>query len=271
MAKGAEREPEEGNPMDETAETVDEPKKREDEGWAENVKTIVYALLIALVLRTLLFQPFHIPSESMVPTLLTGDYIFASKFTYGYSRHSMPLSPPLFDGRILGRDPQRGEIAVFKWPGDNRTDYIKRVIGLPGDTIQVRGGTLYINNEPAPREFVKTVTEDNPFGGSTSVDVFRETLPNGVDYLIYDMGPREADDTRVYVVPEDHYFMMGDNRDDSRDSRYFDAVAAEAFVGKAQIVFFSVNENFRLLRPWTWFNFRPNRFFHSVKAQPDEL
>ncbi len=253
------------------AEETIEDEKRDGESWSENVKTVVYALAIALVLRTLLFQPFHIPSESMVPSLLTGDYIFASKYTYGYSKHSIPLSPPLFEGRILGRAPERGEIAVFKYPGDNRTDYIKRVIGLPGDTVQMRDGVLHINGDPVPRELVKTVTEPNRYGGEQSVEVYRETLPNGVEYLTFDMGQREADDTRVYFVPANHYFMMGDNRDDSRDSRYFDAVDVEAFVGKAQIVFFSVNENFRILRPWTWFNFRLNRFFHGLKAQPDEL
>lgn len=258
-------------------QAVEEPKA-EGEGWVENAKTIVYALLIALVLRTLLFQPFHIPSESMVPTLLTGDYIFASKFTYGYSRHSLPLSPGFLpDGRMLGRAPERGEIAVFKYPGDNRTDYIKRVIGLPGDRIQMRNGVLYINDEAVPRELVDTITRENRYGGAQTIEVYRETLPNGVSYLIFDMGLREADDTEVYVVPPGRYFMMGDNRDDSRDSRYFDQVSdsssvrEEAFVGKAQIIFFSVNENFRLFRPWTWFNFRPDRFFHGLKAQPDEL
>ncbi len=257
--------------QNQAADDAESENKRKGESWSENIKTIVYALLIALVIRTLLFQPFHIPSGSMEPSLLTGDYIFASKYTYGYSRHSMPFSPPLFEGRFLGRDPERGEIAVFKTPEDNRTDFIKRVIGLPGDTIQMQGGVLHINGDPVPRELVNVLEETNRFGGITTTQVYRETLPNGVEYLTYDMGPREYDNTRVYFVPAGHYFMMGDNRDNSSDSRVFGAVSEEAFVGKAQIVFFSVNQNFRLVRPWTWFNFRLDRFFHGLKADPEKL
>ncbi|WP_287157642.1 signal peptidase I [Euryhalocaulis sp.] len=238
----------------------------------ENVRTIVYALGIALILRTLLFQPFHIPSESMVPTLATGDYIFASKFSYGYSRHSLPLSPPIFDGRILGGQPDRGDVVVFKYPRDNRTDYIKRVVGLPGDRIQMIDGVLNINGQPVGHEFVKSLNTTDDFGNRRATQIYRETFPNGDTHIIFDQrkgGP--ADNTRVFFVPENHYFMMGDNRDDSRDSRYFDAVPAENLVGKAQIIFFSVNENFRLLRPWTWFNFRLGRFFHGVRANAEEL
>lgn len=252
-------------------ESVMSEKKRAS-ALGENVRTIVYALLIALVLRTLLFQPFHIPSESMVPTLLKGDYIFASKFSYGYSKHSMPLSPPVFEGRIFGSAPERGDVAVFKYPGDNRTDYIKRVVGLPGDRIQMIGGVLHINGQAVGHEFVESISRPDHFGNMRTTQVYRETFPNGDSHLVFDQRKGgEADDTRVYFVPEGHYFMMGDNRDDSRDSRYFGPVPAENLVAKAQIIFFSVNENFHLLQPWTWFNFRLDRFFHGLQAEPDEL
>jgi len=238
----------------------------------ENLRTILYALAVALLLRTILFQPFHIPSESMVPTLLKGDYIFASKYSYGYSRHSLPLSPPLFDGRVLERPARRGDVAVFKVPTDNRTDYIKRVIGLPGDRIQMVDGVLHINGEPVERTFLGTIERVDDFGNRRAIRVFEETLPNGVAHLTYDqtIGGR-GDNTRVYFVPDGQYFMMGDNRDDSADGRVFGPVPAENLVGKAQIIFFSVNENFRLLRPWTWYNFRLGRFFHGVKADADAL
>lgn len=239
----------------------------------EVVKTIVYALLIALVLRVLLFQPFTIPSASMEPTLLEGDYIIVSKYSYGYSRHSIPFSPPIFSGRVFSRDPQRGDIIVFKLPRDGHTDYIKRLIGLPGDRIQVVEGALLINGRPVPRQELSpgVVTED--FGFTHPVERFRETFPNGRQFITYDFGPDHAvDNTGVYVVPEGQYFFMGDNRDNSLDSRVSPAaggvgfVPAENLVGRAQIILLSWNAEASLFKPWTWFTeARPSRFLHVLK------
>ena len=238
----------------------------------EIAKTVVYALLIALVIRVLLFQPFTIPSASMEPNLYQGDYIIVSKFAYGYSRHSMPFSPPLFHGRFLGRTAHRGDIIVFKLPRDGHTDYIKRLIGLPGDRIQVRGGVIWLNGKPVPRELVATTTETTVYGFSHLVQRFKETLPGGRTYVTNDYGPGgDVDDTGVYVVPPKHYFMMGDNRDNSQDSRYPEAIGVgyvpeENLVGKADIILLSWNDKASLFKPWTWImDARPSRFFHILK------
>ncbi|MBG52238.1 MAG: signal peptidase I [Alphaproteobacteria bacterium] len=226
--------------------------------WAENIKTISFALLIALVIRTFFFQPFNIPSGSMIPTLLIGDYLFVSKYSYGYSRHSFPFSPGLFDGRIMGSEPERGDIAVFKTPADNRTDFIKRVIGLPGDEIQMRDSILYINGVAVPRERIENFIERDAFGGIREIPQYRETLPNGVSYTTLDRVPNAvSDNTGVYRVPAGHYFMMGDNRDNSSDSRVPSAVGyvpLENFVGKAQVIFFSTDGSARLWAFWNWFS-----------------
>ncbi len=227
-----------------------------DGGWGETVRMIVWALVIAFVIRSFLFQPFNIPSSSMVPTLLVGDYVFITKFTYGYSRYSFPFSLPLFDGRIMGASPERGDVAVFKTPADNSTDFIKRVIGLPGDTIQLRHDVLYINGDPVPREPMGEFMAQNSFGLEERNMLYRETLPNGVTYMTlhkYEDGP--GDNTGVYKVPEGHYFMMGDNRDNSADSRVPSAVGYvpyQNFLGKAQIIFFSVNPKVRFWEVWRW-------------------
>jgi len=238
----------------------------------EIVKTVVYALLIALFLRVLLFQPFTIPSASMEPTLLEGDYIIVSKYSYGWSRHSIPFSPPIFQGRIFEHSPTRGDIVVFKLPRDGRTDYIKRLIGLPGDRIQVKGGVLYINGKALPREPLSPQMVDTGYGFSREVERFRETMPNGRSYVTYDFGPDgEVDDTDVYVVPEGNYFFMGDNRDNSLDSRVPAAVGvgfvpAENLVGKAQIILLSWDKDVSLFKPWTWVtDARPGRFFNLLK------
>jgi signal peptidase I len=234
-------------------------------------KTVFYALLIALVLRVLLFQPFTIPSASMEPTLLTGDYIIVSKYSYGYSKHSIPLSPPIFKGRILARQPQRGDIIVFKTPQDNKTDYIKRLIGLPGDRIQVKKGLLFINNQAIAQMPEGQASID--VGGLTAqADIVREKLPIGkshLSYLVDTTAPVE--NTDVIVVPEGNYFFMGDNRDNSLDSRYAPAnggvgfVPAENLEGKAQIILLSWREGASLLKPWTWvLDARPSRFFHYL-------
>lgn len=244
-----------------------EPKGGPVHELIELGKTIVYALGIALVLRVLLFQPFTIPSASMEPTLLEGDYIIVSKYSYGWSRHSIPFSPPILDGRIMGKDPQRGDIVVFKLPRDGRTDYIKRVVGLPGDSIQVTDGVLSINGAPVRRVTLTPVELESVFGAPRSVDRYRETMPNGKSYTTYSLGPDgEVDNTGVYQVPAGHFFMMGDNRDNSVDSRYpietgVGYVPAENLVGKAEVILFSWEPEAALLKPWTWITeARPSRF-----------
>lgn len=235
----------------------------------EVFKTIVFALLIAMVLRIFLFQPFTIPSASMEPNLYEGDYIVVSKWSYGFSKHSIPFSPPLFDGRIMGSAPKRGDIVVFKLPRDNKTDFIKRVIGLPGDRIQMIANKLYINDKPVQDVVVSRREIDDIFGPRPVTEV-RETLPEGKSFMTQDFGPgNDLDDTPVYEVPVGHYFMMGDNRDNSIDSRVEQSsgvgmVPAENLVGKAQIILFSWKPGSSLWNPVSWFNVRLDRFFNVL-------
>ncbi len=236
---------------------VKETVRKEEGGLWETVKVIFQALLIALVVRTLLFQPFNIPSGSLVPTLLVGDYLFVSKYSYGYSKHSMPFSPPLFSGRIWASEPKRGDIAVFKLPKDNSTDYIKRVIGLPGDRIQVISGVLHINGQAVKRERIEDYETFDTFGRVRKVPQYLETLPGGVAHRIVEIeGDRGYwDNTNVYTVPAGHFFMMGDNRDnstDSRDDASVGPVPFENFVGRAEIIFFSIDEGSALWKIWEW-------------------
>ncbi len=238
----------------------------------EIVKTVAYALIIALFLRVIFFQPFTIPSASMEPTLLEGDYIIVSKFSYGWSRNSVPFSPPLFSGRIFEHRPQRGDIIVFKLPRDGHTDYIKRLVGLPGDRIQVKAGVLYINGTAVPRKPLPPVMVDSGYGFTRSVERFQETFPNGRSFVTYDFGPDgDVDNTAVFVVPENHYFFMGDNRDNSLDSRVpseigVGYVPAENLVGKAETILLSWDRGGSLFKPWTWvLDARPDRFFHRLK------
>ncbi len=232
-------------------------KENERKSWfLETLKTVVYAVLIALGIRTIAFEPFNIPSESMLPTLLVGDYLFVSKYSYGYSRHSIPLSPPLFEGRVLSRPPERGDVAVFKLPRDNKTDYIKRIVGLPGDRLQMLGGVLYINDEAVKRERVADFLYRDRMGNPYRIPRYRETLPNGVSYDTLDLIKNgEHDNTKVYAVPPGHYFAMGDNRDNSLDSRVKTGVGmvpAENLVGRAEILFFSTDGRARLWEFWKW-------------------
>jgi signal peptidase I len=218
--------------------------KRKPNVWVENIKTIVYAGLIAVVVRTVAYEPFNIPSGSMIPTLLVGDYLFVSKYSYGYSRFSLPFAPPLFPGRIFGSLPKRGDVAVFKYPRDDTTDYIKRIVGLPGDRIQVRQGQLYINDQLCPR--VPEGMYESDEGGIRELDrEFQETLPNGVKHdILKRTDEGEANNTPVYTVPPDHVFAMGDNRDNSADSRFMNGVGfvpVENLVGRAEILFFSID------------------------------
>src|SRR5882724_5985141 len=230
-------------------------------GWGETIRTVVYAVLIALVVRTFAIEPFNIPSGSMIPTLLVGDYHFVSKYSYGYSKHSFPFSMGLFSGRIFGQPPERGDVAVFKYPGDqgqgvNRTDYIKRIVGLPGDRIQVTNGVLHINGTPVERLRITVL----------------EYTDNGM-----------ADNTPEFLVPAGNYFVMGDNRDDSLDSRTrlmlrdFSGstrdrdqlgwyVPAENLVGRAEFIFFSHDPSAAgWLEPWKWPQaIRFSRFFMAI-------
>ncbi|MCU0832153.1 MAG: signal peptidase I [Rhizobiaceae bacterium] len=242
-------------------------KEAKSGGIGEIVSVLVQALLIALVIRTVFFQPFSIPSGSMRPTLLEGDYLFTSKFAYGYSRHSIPFAPNLFEGRIWAADPERGDIAVFKKPSQPRVDYIKRVIGIPGDRIQMKGGALFINGEAVKREKLEAIDDPDITEAGRPVDVYRETLPNGVSYRTLDLTPNGiGDDTREFVVPAGHFFMMGDNRDNSVDSR-FDVgfVPLENFVGRANIIFFSVADGASPIEFWRWPSvLRVGRLFNSV-------
>lgn len=216
---------------------------KKKDGIGDIIRTVVYAVLIAVAFRALAFQPFNIPSQSMVPTLLVGDYLFVSKYSYGYSRHSLPFSPNIFSGRIFETRPARGDVAVFKTPEDNRTDYIKRIVGLPGDRIQTRDGVLYINDKAVKRELVgRPIYYKGPTLQPVKVTEYREILPNGKSYSTYDESNYPmADNAGVYTVPAGHYFMMGDNRDNSSDSRFgaVGFVPAENLVGRAEILFFS--------------------------------
>ncbi|MDQ0515369.1 signal peptidase I [Kaistia geumhonensis] len=237
-------------------------------GFGETVKIIVQALILALIVRTFLFQPFTIPSGSMKDTLLVGDYLFVSKYAYGYSRYSLPFSPDIFSGRIWAEPPTRGDVAVFKLPRDPSVDYIKRVIGLPGDKIQMIDGVLQINGTPVPKVKIDDYVTTDEFG-ETRVARYRETLPNGVSYEVLDLDPHSfSDNTPVFEVPAGHYFMMGDNRDNSTDSRVLGAVGYvpfENFVGRAEIVFFSVKEGEPAWQFWRWpWTVRFDRIFKLI-------
>ncbi len=250
----------------------------ESEGLGELVKTVVYALLIALVFRIFLFQPFSIPSSSMKSTLLIGDYLFVSKYAYGYSRHSVPFSPPLFEGRVWAAQPERGDVIVFKNRRDGNKDYIKRLIGLPGDTVQVIGGVLHINDAPVGlrriEDFVEPVdrasissqlcSERTVIDGERVCvkEQYVETLPGGSSHLILnaDRNRTNNDNTRKYTVPEGEYFFMGDNRDNSSDSRKIGSVPFVDLIGRAEIIFLSSEGN-----PLTFWKWRFDRFLNWIR------
>jgi len=246
-------------------------KNKDKGGILDTIKTVAYAVLIAMVVRTLGFEPFNIPSGSMIPNLLIGDYLFVSKFSYGYSKHSLMFSLPIIPGRVLYSKPERGDVAVFKLPSDNSTDYIKRIIGLPGERVQMKDGRLFIDGKIIKRERIKDFKEIGPSGNIRKIAQYNEILPNGKSHKILeewgDKGP--LDNTLVFHVPSEHYFVMGDNRDNSQDSRVRPEVGfipKNNFVGRAEILFFSTNGKARFWEIWNWpIAIRFGRFFQDIK------
>ena len=237
--------------------------------FIENVKTLFYALVIAIIFRSFLIQPFYIPSSSMEPNLLVGDRIFVSKYSYGYSKHSFPFSPPIFKGRIMDNNPSRGDVVVFKTPADNRTDYIKRLIGMPGDTIQFIDSNLYINNAEVLKSRISK--NDNIFCGNNKIKVFtfEEILPNQKKYNSVYLKDFAYQNSDKFKVPKDHYFFLGDNRDCSKDSRFLTSVGyvhKNNLVGKAQFIFFSSDRSKgSIFSFWKWNeSVRFNRFFKKI-------
>ena len=235
----------------------------------DNLKTLIGALIIAVVIRSLFFQPFYIPSSSMEPTLLVGDRIFVSKYAYGYSKHSFPFSPNFTNKRFFSKSPKRGDLVVFKTPVDNRTDYIKRLIGMPGDTVQFINGKLLINGKTILRKKVnsKKITRCGNFLLDTNT--FIETLPNGFEHLVSYKKKGSLQNSKVFKVPQNHYFLLGDNRDCSKDSRYLDSVGYVNYlnlVGEAKLIFFSNDTNVSsLLKFWNINkSFRLERFFKGL-------
>ena len=235
----------------------------------ENLKTIFYALIIAIIIRSLIIQPFYIPSSSMEPNLLVGDRLFVTKYSYGYSKHSFPFSPPFFNGRFFSSEPKRGDVIVFKTPSDNRTDYIKRLVGLPGDQIRFIDTNLFINNSEILKS--KVSKNDKIYCGNTTIDVFTfsEILPNGKKYLTVYMKNFPYKNSDSFVVPEDHLFFLGDNRDCSKDSRFLSSVGyvhKDNLVGKAQFIFFSSDRSIgSIFSFWKWNeSLRFNRFFKKI-------
>ena len=235
----------------------------------DNLKTLIYALIIAIIIRSLFIQPFFIPSSSMELNLLVGDRLFVTKYSYGYSKHSFPFSPPLFKNRIFESIPERGDIIVFKTPADDRTDYIKRLIGLPGDTIQFINGNLYLNNN----QILSTIIENDIkiYCGSQQIEVstHEEKLPNGKSYIVSYRNDISFQNSDKYIVPKHHYFFLGDNRDCSKDSRFLSEVGyvhRNNLVGKAQLLFFSSDSRQgSIFEFWKWPSIiRYDRFFKKI-------
>ena len=235
----------------------------------ENAKTIFYALIIAVIIRSFFIQPFYIPSSSMEPTLLVGDRLFVTKYSYGYSKHSFPFSPSLFDNRIIFSEPKRGDVVVFKTPSDNRTDYIKRLIGLPGDKIHFVDSNIFLNNAEIMRS--RIAKNDKIFCGKQTIEVFtfEEKLPSGKIFTTVYLKDYSYQNSDIFIVPEDHYFFLGDNRDCSKDSRFLSSVGyvhKNNLVGKAQFIFFSSDKSIAsFFIFWKWpKSIRFDRFFKRI-------
>ena len=242
-------------------------KKKKQETWKDNVKTLGVAVVIAIGFRSFLFEPFNIPSGSMIPTLLVGDYLFVSKYSYGYSRYSFPFGAVPFDGRAMAGDPERGDVVVFRLPSNVSVDYIKRIVGLPGDTVQLKDGSLYINETLIKRQSLGKKMISLGYR-DVEVEEFEEVMDNGKSYVIREFSNSDQmDNTPLFKVPEGHYFMMGDNRDRSKDSRFADVgyVPYENLIGRAEFMFFSVDQSARLWEVWKWpFAIRFTRIFSSI-------
>ena len=235
----------------------------------ENIKTLFYALVIAIIIRSIIIQPFYIPSSSMEPNLLVGDRLFVSKYSYGYSKHSFPFSPPIIKGRLFLSEPERGDVVVFKTPADNRTDYIKRLIGLPGDQVQFIDSNLYINNNEVLKS--RMSQNDKIYCGKKNIKVstFEELLPNGKKHKAVYLKDYSFQDSDIFIVPQDHYFFLGDNRDCSKDSRFLTSVGyvhRDNLVGKAQLIFFSSDRSIgSIFSFWKWNkSIRFDRFFKKI-------
>jgi len=237
--------------------------------FIENIKTLFYALIIAIIIRSLIIQPFYIPSSSMEPNLLVGDRLFVTKYSYGYSKHSFPFSPPIFKGRIFYSEPKRGDVIVFKTPADNRTDYIKRLIGLPGDQIQFIESNLYLNNSEVLKSRISK--KDKIFCGNNNIEVytFEEILPDGKKHKSVYLKNHSYKNSDVFLVPQNHYFYLGDNRDCSKDSRFLTSVGyvhKDNIVGKAQFIFFSSDKSVgNIFSFWKWNkSLRFDRFLKKI-------
>ena len=242
-------------------------KRSKSKGIAETIRTVFFAVIIAMTVRTFGYEPFNIPSGSMIPTLLIGDYLFVSKFSYGYSKHSLPFSLPLISDRIFFTEPERGDVAVFKLPYDNATDYIKRIIGLPGDTVQVTSGILKINGTRVDRVQIEDFVIEGQWGTFHRTPQFEEILPNGKKHAILEESDTDwLDNTPQFLIPEGHYFVMGNNRDRSKDSRVMSSVGfipKDNLVGRAEFLFFSINGS--VWEFWNWpKSIRFQRIFKSI-------
>ena len=236
---------------------------------SENIKTLIYALIIAIIIRSLLIQPFYIPSSSMEPNLLVGDRLFVTKYSYGYSKHSFPFSPPVFNNRIFSKEPKRGDVVVFKTPADNRTDYIKRLIGLPGDKIQFIDSNLYLNNSEIIKSKINSSNEIFCGNRKINITTFEEILPNGKKFITVYLKENTLSNSDAFIVPKNHYFFLGDNRDCSKDSRFLSSVGyvhKENLVGKARFIFFSSDKSIgSIFKFWKWNkSIRLDRFFKKI-------
>ena len=242
-------------------------KSKNKNNILDNIKTLIYAILIAFFIRTFILQPFTIPSGSMLPNLLVGDYLFVSKYSYGYSRYSLPFSPNIFEGRIFKKQPKRGDVVVFRLPKDPSIDYIKRIIGLPGDEIIIVNGTIYINDGVI--EQAQSNNRDKYFSDYPKGSLLIEKIPQKSYNILNFEDNGIGDNTGVYIVPKDHYFFMGDNRDNSLDSRFLDQVGYVSYdnlIGRAEFLFFSSDKSIPLWKFWQWHKkFRADRIFKKIK------